>query len=131
MEFCDICDNMLYMRTGGKTNNLIQYCKNCKSSKQLESNDPNRKPYKISHTLYTDDDLLYLQHQNKYLRFDPTLPRVCDANLRCPDEKCALTKAGEPSRLLYLKYHPTDLKYLYCCDHCGYCGLYEEFQIKK
>ena len=124
MEFCHVCQNMLFLRTDGQQN-LVKYCKRCKSRTVVEASAEGRQPYKISHSLYCDDDLLYLQHQNPYLRFDPTLPRICDPDIRCPVEACQ----GE--RVLYIKYHPTDLKYLYCCDHCGHCGLYEEFKVKK
>lgn len=123
MEFCGICQNMMYMVSDAQRN-LVKYCKNCKVKTVMEANQPGRQPYKISHTLYSDDDLLYLQHKNAYLRYDPTLPRICDPAIQCPNEGCT-----EPSRVLYIKYHPVDLKYLYCCDHCGYCGLYDEFKV--
>jgi hypothetical protein len=130
MEFCEICQNMIYIRTDTQ-HNLVKYCKNCKTKQTMEATAPGRMPYKICQSLYSDDDMLYLQHQNKYLRYDPTLPRICDASLRCPAADCEGAAAGAESRLLYVKYHPVDLKYLYCCDYCGTCGLYEEFKVKK
>lgn len=129
MEFCEVCRNMLYMRTDTKNGALIKFCKNCKYTSTIDPSDPNRKPYKVSHTLYTDDDLLYLQHQNKYLRYDPTLPRICDPSIVCPNDGCSGSK--DTPRVLYLKYHPVDLKYLYCCDYCGHCGTFQEFHLKK
>ena len=128
MEFCYICQNMLYMRTDPKEGHLIKFCKNCKFNHTMDAKDPKRKPYKITHTLYSDDDLLYLQHQNKYLRYDPTLPRICDPTISCPNSEC---NGKDNPRVLYIKYHPIDLKYLYCCDHCGQCGTFEEFNLKK
>lgn len=128
MEFCDICQNMIYLGADGQ-NNLVKYCKNCKVKNVIEANQPGRQPYKISHTLYSDDDLLYLQHKNEYLRYDPTLPRICDPTIQCPNESCDGKRTNQASRVLYIKYHPVDLKYLYCCDHCGYCGLYDEFSV--
>lgn len=130
MEFCEFCNNMIYLRTDNQ-NNLVKYCKNCKAKQVVEAGEAGRMPYKISHTLYSDDDLLYLQHQNKYLRFDPTLPRICDPTMQCPNEACEGKRENKEGRLLYIKYHPVDLKYLYSCDHCGHCGLYEEFKVAK
>lgn len=129
MEFCEFCHNMIYLRTDAQ-NNLVKFCKNCKAKRVMDATEAGRQPYKLSQTLYSDDDLLYLQHQNKYLRFDPTLPRVCDASMQCPNEACEGKRENKESRLLYIKYHPVDLKYLYSCDHCGHCGLYEEFKKK-
>jgi len=123
MEFCDICDNLLYLRTeDNKT--LMKYCKHCNFVKNDETSEGGRS-LKVAETLYSDDDLLYLQFQNKYLRYDPSLPRVCDPAITCPNGDCsgpkdALKKGVEfKNQVLYIKYHPVHMKYLYCCDYCG------------
>lgn len=113
MEFCDICDNMLYIKDDN--NNLMKYCKHCNFSKTV---DARHGALKISETVYSEDDLLFMQYQNKYLRHDPTLPRVRDASLVCPNDECLESK--ENPQVLYVKYHPVHMKYFYCCDHCGY-----------
>jgi|UniRef100_A0A6C0KT78 DNA-directed RNA polymerase subunit M/transcription elongation factor TFIIS len=121
MEFCEICDNLLYLRAE-EDNSLIKYCKHCTFSKK-ESASGNNRAIKVSQNLYSEDDLLYLQYQNKYLRFDPTLPRVThslaqsDKILICPDASCKESK--QKPQTLYVKYHPVHMKYLYCCDYCG------------
>ena len=36
MDFCELCDNMLYVKI--KDENLINYCKNCNFSQNIDSN---------------------------------------------------------------------------------------------
>jgi len=115
MDFCKICQNLLYIKTEGD-NSLVHYCKYCQyNEKQLP--DIN-KAICISKTKYSEDDLLYLQHRNAYLRFDPTLPRVQDPKIRCENVEC--TGPKDKSQVLYVKYHPVHMKYFYTCDYCGY-----------
>ena len=115
MEFCSICENMLYVMTDD-SKNLIKYCKHCNFSKK----EDNMKCLKISEKYYTEDDLLYNQSINKYLRYDPTLRRINDEQIKCNSEKCPI-KINESlnQQVLYIKYHPESMKYLYVCDHCG------------
>lgn len=113
MDFCDVCDNMLYIKDEERT--LVKYCKHCDFSKALTSA---QGAFKIAETVYSEDELLYKQKQNKYLRFDPTLPRVMDGSIVCPNSECNGPK--DKSQVLYVKYHPVHMKYLYCCDFCGY-----------
>lgn len=120
MQFCEVCDNLLFLRSekseaSDVENKLVKYCKHCGFTK--EDQGTAKKAVKVGHTLYSEDDLLYLQFKNKYLRNDPTLPRVCDPTLVCPNSDC--TESRENPQVLYVKYHPVHMKYLYCCDHCG------------
>ena len=112
MEFCDVCRNMVYLRTDDDQR-LIKYCKACSFEKVHEGS-----AFRVTQSLYTEDDLLYLQHQSPYLRCDPTLPRVCDKSLPCPNPEC--TGPKDKPQALYVKYHPIHMKYLYCCDYCGH-----------
>lgn len=114
MEFCDLCENMLYMRTGeGKK--LIKFCKHCNFTKENQENSF----VKVSSTLYSEDELLYNQNINKYLRFDPTLRRINDEKTKCTNQDCQSNTKDVPQQVLYIKYHPQNMKYLYVCDHCG------------
>ena len=112
MEFCELCDNMLYVKKNDE-NKLVKYCKHCEFEK-IEDTD---KAIKISETMYTEDDLLYNQHINKYLRYDPTLRRIKDPLITCPNEKCNLEK--EEQQIIYIKYHAKNMKYLYVCEGCN------------
>lgn len=116
MEFCDVCDNMLYVKTN-EEKSLVKYCKHCDFSKV----ENNTGCIKISETMYTEDDLLYNQSINKYLRYDPTLRRINDTLIKCPNKDCITTEDVEKKQqVLYIKYHPQNMKYLYVCDHCGH-----------
>jgi len=114
MEFCEICDNLLYLRSE-EDHALIKYCKHCTFSKRETAEG--RPAVRVAQNLYSEDELLYLQYQNKYLRCDPTLPRVSDSGLTCPNSQC--TGPSDKPQILYVKYHPVHMKYLYCCDYCG------------
>lgn len=113
MEFCEVCNNMLYVKTN-ENRHLVKYCKHCEFSKV----ETNIGSVKISETMYTEDDLLYNQNINKYLRYDPTLRRINDAQIQCPNADC--NNGEKPQQVLYIKYHPQNMKYLYVCDHCGH-----------
>lgn len=115
MEFCEVCDNLMYLRSE-QDDSLEKYCRRCGFSKKETIGG--KKAYKVASTMYSEDDLLYLQFKNKYLRYDPTLPRVQDSSLQCPNKECTGDK--EKPQILYIKYHPVHMKYLYCCDACGH-----------
>lgn len=116
MEFCEVCENMLYMRTG-EDGALDRYCKNCPfTKKELPGGG---RAIKVAKTMYSEDDMLFIQNQNPYLRNDPTLPRVSDKELVCPKPECPGPK--DQPQVLFVKYHPVNMKYFYCCDYCGYC----------
>ena len=112
LEFCDNCNNMLYIRTDDE-NNLVKYCKHCDFNKK----DKESGFIKISETMYLEDDLLYNQNINKYLRYDPTLRRIRDINISCKNKDCKVDKDKE--QILYIKYDSCNMKYLYVCEHCG------------
>jgi len=58
-----------------------------------------------------DDSSLYSRFVNKDLVNDPALPRA-PASVACP----FCTKTGG---ILFVKYHASDMKYLYNCEHCS------------
>lgn len=115
MEFCKICQNMLYLKTE-LDQSLTRYCKNCKF--QHQDAPTLGKAVCVSKTVYTEDDLLYMQHKNAFLRFDPTLPRVADPNLVCENKDCSGPR--DKPQMIYVKYHPVHMKYFYTCDYCGH-----------
>jgi DNA-directed RNA polymerase subunit M/transcription elongation factor TFIIS len=129
MEFCDICNNMIYIKSSecssdikqpdkekeiqhGYNPKLIKYCKHC----LYEKEEPNVNAIKISETIYTEDDLLYNQNINRYLRFDPSLRRIKDDKIKC--DKCDIP--DDKRQIIPIKYHPTHMKYFYVCDNCGH-----------
>ena len=115
MDFCKNCNNMMYIESNNDSN-LIYICKCCKYTEDMSTDANSAKC--ISNTMYTEDDLLYQQNINPYLRFDPTLPRVQDNSIKCENKNCSGPE-GKP-QIIYIKYHPVHMKYLYVCDYCGY-----------
>ena len=72
-------------------------------------------PIKVSELVYTDDDLFYNQYTNNYLRYDPSLRRIKDDEIKC--DKCDIP--DDKRVIIPIKYHPIHMKYLYVCDNCG------------
>ena len=58
-----MCDNMLYVKTN-ENKQLVKYCKHC----EFEKIETTNSAIRISQTIYSEDDLLYNQNVNKYLR---------------------------------------------------------------
>jgi DNA-directed RNA polymerase subunit M/transcription elongation factor TFIIS len=129
MEFCDICFNMIYIKSSqcdaagnkgadkdkelnGYTTKMIKYCKHCNYEKEVDATNP----IKVSETIYSEDDLLYNQQINQYLRFDPSLKRIKDDNIKC--SQCDIP--DEERQIIPIKYHPAHMKYFYVCDNCGF-----------
>ena len=114
MEFCNVCNNMLYVRTN-EERHLVKYCRHCENTKV----DTVNGSIKISETIYSEDDMLYHQNSNKYLRFDPTLRRINDILVKCNNTCCIANTENKDQQVIYIKYDNKNMKYLYCCDHCG------------
>lgn len=121
MEFCEVCHNMLFLKST-KDMSLMKYCKHCSFKREIASTEGTA--LRVSKTVYSDDDLLYMQHQSRFLRHDPTLPRVEDASIVCPNKKCKASK--EKPNVSYVKYHPVNMRYFYCCNACGETWRTEE-----
>jgi DNA-directed RNA polymerase subunit M/transcription elongation factor TFIIS len=132
MEFCEKCDNMLYVKVksieeadtdgedstgevpnpGGilsnlKTNQLIYYCKNC--SNEIDKSSVNKCIYHINY----DIDVIKKEHCiNKYTLSDPTLPKA--HGIKCPNGNCP----GKKPNIVYIKYDDKGMKYIYICVNC-------------
>jgi hypothetical protein len=103
---------MLYVKSN-EMKQLVKYCKHC----EFQKVETVSSAIKISETIYSEDDLLYNQHVNKYLRYDPTLRRIKDPLISCPNPECHID--DDNKQILYIKYHPQNMKYLYVCEFCG------------
>lgn len=56
---------------------------------------------------------------NEYTRQDPTLPHV--KNIKCPNEECGSNRGGAERDVIYMKYDPVNMKFMYVCNVAG-CG---------
>ena len=77
---------------------MVKYCKHC----EFEKIETTNSAIRISQTIYSEDDLLYNQNVNKYLRFDPTLRRIKDPHISCPNTDCTATP--DNNQVIYIKY---------------------------
>ena len=121
MEFCKLCDNMLFIKreVTDEQDKLINYCKNCSNSVELKSDN---KSILIFENNYEKEKINYKLFVNPYIKYDPTLPRV--NNLVCPNAKCT-KKKNQDNEVIYIKYDNENMKYLYYCVYC------EEFWVNK
>jgi DNA-directed RNA polymerase subunit M/transcription elongation factor TFIIS len=111
MEFCPNCRNMLYIIENEE--NLTKQCRNCQYSDTYD----NEKAIKVLKTTYGDNKLLHDQYVNPYLPYDPTLQRINDEHIKCPNMECV--KKNTESKVLFIKYNNKDMKFFYVCDYCG------------
>jgi len=102
MEFCEVCDNMLYLNY---QDGLSYVCKKCGHQKPVDGSVVS------SMTFMKPDQVVPI---NKYTKMDPTLPRI--KNVPCPTEKCENHQL--PSDIIYYRYNHSELKYIYICPKC-------------
>ena len=53
---------------------------------------------------------------NEFTAHDPTLPHV--TSITCPNDRCGSNTGANDRDVLYLKYDPVNLKFLYHCMVC-------------
>lgn len=104
MEFCDVCRNMLYVTSHLDSDGpyLKKSCKFCKTDAKIITNEA----VKLYETVYSNDDILYQQSINKYIKHDPTLRRIVDNEI----------PGCENKKLIYIKYNPEEMHYMYMCE---------------
>jgi hypothetical protein len=130
MQFCQSCDNTLYMHVSSNdaesndaesaektTDTPFLYCKMCSQNTQNVSfeNDTSssedmcmyRSSYSKNHTLF------YSTLVNEYSLFDPTLP-VLPSHI-VMQHRCV------GNTLRYICYDESKLRYIYLCNKCLNC----------
>jgi len=110
MKFCNLCNNFVYIKLDDD-NRLQYHCKNCNNI--IENTET--KSICVLDNNYIDDETNYKQYVNKYLKHDPTLPRV--NNIKCVNKHCT-KQDNEDNEVIFVKYDFTNMKYMY---HCTYC----------
>jgi DNA-directed RNA polymerase subunit M/transcription elongation factor TFIIS len=110
MQFCQVCDNLLYLYENEESKQLYLGCKTCGNQQENHQN-----------YIYDDQmsiDLSETISQNKHLKEDITLPTIKDnPNIKCPNVDCDSHKQ-KTSNILYLKYDKQNMKYMYLCKDC-------------
>ena len=129
MKFCSECQNMYYIKINGEdANTLVYYCRFCGH----EDNEPTDDGVVVLRTEYKKTEQQFSHMINRYIKHDPTLPRI--TNVKCPNEGCKSNGAtdkssssasggheaskGHESSVIYLRYDDANMKYLYICEHC-------------
>lgn len=110
MKFCDNCQNMLYLSVNG--DKLVSKCKNCNFS--IDNDFTSSAECILTNSVETDNNN-YKKYMSKFIKFDPTLPRV--NNIVCTNESCTKLHSAE-NEVIFIKYDQSKLKYLYFCCHC-------------
>lgn len=111
MEFCEVCDNMLYLKRNDPTEyqGLIHVCKKC----GFERKPPENESILVS-SLSLSKQAQYTSVINKYTKLDPTLPRI--QGVSCPITNCPNHEGKQD--IIYIRYDNVDLKYAYICPIC-------------
>lgn len=113
MHFCSICDNVYFIKVN-EEKDMVYFCKSC-GNEEVKHKD--NGSICIIDDNKVDDATKYSQYMNRYLKYDPTLPRV--SNIKCTNPAC--TKGEDVvNEVIYLKYDHAGMKYMYYCCHCEY-----------
>jgi len=111
MKFCRVCNNVKFITTSDQ---LVYLCAVC-GDKEVASTSEGS--ICVVDDNKVNDEILYNQYINKYIKHDPTLPRI--NNIDCPNPDCT-KKDNEEPETIYVKYDFTRMKYLYHCCHCSF-----------
>lgn len=119
MRFCNVCQNMHYIRIDSEDpNKLIYYCRNCGNEEELTGGTD----ICISKTQIKKSKRNFNHIINKYTKYDPTLPRV--SHILCPNPDCPTNREQNPENreIIYIRHDDVNMKYVYLCtnDTCNY-----------
>ena len=113
MHFCNVCQNMYYIRIDDDVgNNLIYYCRKC-GNEDSTLTDNN---ICVSKTYIKQEEQTFTHIINEYTKHDPTLPR--DNSILCPNADCTTNTKDTPREIIYIRYDEINLKYMYLCSTC-------------
>jgi len=103
MNFCDVCDNMLYLKISPKDRgeSVLNFCRNCGCEKEIPLTQC------LSRRILKKKDVAI--ELNEYTKFDPSLPRIQKQCPSCPNK----------DDIIYVRYNEDDLSYAYLCPSCN------------
>ena len=114
IRFCPVCRYYLFVEVSGEDQSLQRLCRNCGHREEdtkgglvmeMMVQERSAEGYKI---------LL-----NEFTRQDPRLPHI-RKNIKCPEPKCDSNHGKVEPDIIYIKYDPVNMLYLYICDICGF-----------
>ena len=109
LEFCDVCENYLYLDTSSDI--LTKSCKTCGYKK--ESVDGSLITETIIHAKSSEE---YRYVVNEFTKQDPRLPHF--KNLKCPNTTCESQTTGK-NDVIVIKYDQKNLRFVYICNVCN------------
>jgi DNA-directed RNA polymerase subunit M/transcription elongation factor TFIIS len=121
MNFCNLCENMYYMRINENADEELQfYCRKCGNTDEIL----NKNFLCLSEYNGENDNDSIIQSVNKYTKYDPTLPHI--HNIKCPNNICVTNKNSDENNenkkneIVYIRYNNIDMKYVYLCCNCDH-----------
>lgn len=119
MEFCNFCDNMLYIKSNEENPfDVKYYCKNCTFEKPLSTG------MVIQNRYDNTTNVNYKSIINKNIVHDPTIPHI--DNIPCLNSQCTKPE-DQGNDVMYIKVDNINLKFIY---YCTYCKHYWENNVK-
>ncbi len=111
IEFCDKCENLLYIYIDQDTNKLVNKCKSCGNETLIKD-----KLIEINNNTQINIDKSDIINTNPFISHDITLPTIKNnKNIKCLNPDCST----EEIDIKYIKYDDKNMKYLYICNNCG------------
>lgn len=136
MNFCENCDNMLYMKivetpidstvenedeesnsdieTQSKVQNKIMYYCRCCNNQYPDLHKKDSCIFKIN---YNNESIKKQSFINKYIYDDITLPIA--ENMKCINTDCP---GKSKPNIKYIQYDKDNMKYIYICMNCYEAG---------
>jgi|TARA_B100000941_G_C28491816_1_gene548374 DNA-directed RNA polymerase subunit M/transcription elongation factor TFIIS len=112
VNFCENCDNILYLYKQSDGDELYYCCKSC--SNQVKIEDKMKQVYTNTNDTV---DISESINSNPYITHDITIPTIQNnSNIKCQNVDCP----GEETSIKFIKYDDVNMKYIYICNHCGH-----------
>ena len=108
MKFCEVCDDMFYLKINDDMT-LKYYCQKCGNTKEQEKLECIKEVTYNKHE-FSEQDI------NPYLKYDPTIP--FSTSIKCPNETCETNTDKTQKKVIYYRYDEENLKYMYMCCVC-------------
>jgi DNA-directed RNA polymerase subunit M/transcription elongation factor TFIIS len=108
MKFCT-CGFYFYLDV--KDNACIRICRNCGNTEEENTG------VLVSETIVKERTSEAYKLVNEFTRQDPTLPHL--HTMKCPRSDCKSNIGGAEKDVIYIKYDPANLKFLYICNVCS------------
>lgn len=111
MNFCEDCDNMLYMHITDdeEGKHVLKYFCRCCNNTYDHTKEDDSCVFNINFNI---DNIKKNSNLNKYIYNDITLPKA--DGIKCPNKQCPTSKP----EIVYIQYDKEDMKYIYICLDC-------------